>query len=88
MKYVIFYLVVINIMTFIFYGEDKKRAVEQEWRISEKKLLWLTAVGGSVGALAGMKCFRHKIKKRKFMIGVPALFLLHVLIGILIYFIK
>ncbi len=88
MKYVIFYLVVINIMTFIFYGVDKKRAVEQEWRISEKKLLWLTAIGGSVGALAGMKCFRHKIKKRKFMIGVPALFLLHVLIGVLIYFIK
>ena len=67
------YLVCINLVAFVVYGIDKRRAVKRQWRISERTLLALAAAGGSVGALAGMYGFRHKTKHKKFVIGVPAI---------------
>lgn len=65
------YLLAINIITFIIYGIDKYKAKKHKWRISEKALVGLAVIGGFVGAIAGMKIFRHKTKHMKFMIGVP-----------------
>lgn len=79
MKYVMIYLVVINIITFSLYGSDKKRARWDRRRIPEKVLLGLAAVGGSVGAWMGMKVYRHKIRKWKFIIGVPLILILQIL---------
>ena len=79
MKYVMIYLVVINIITFLLYGSDKKRARWDRRRIPEKVLLGLAAVGGSVGAWMGMKVYRHKIRKWKFIIGVPLILILQIL---------
>lgn len=66
------YLVVINIAAFALYGIDKKRAVRKEWRISEKTLLVLALAGGALGAFSGMWLFRHKTKRLKFNLLVPA----------------
>lgn len=79
MKYVIVYLFIINIITFLLYGSDKKRARWDRRRIPEKVLLGLAAVGGSVGAWMGMKVYRHKIRKWKFIIGVPLILILQIL---------
>lgn len=79
------YLIVINIITLVAYGMDKRKAKKETWRIPEKNLLFLTAVGGSVGALLGMYGFRHKTKHLKFVLGVPVLFALHVVL--LFYFV-
>lgn len=79
MKYVMIYLVVINVITFSLYGSDKKRARWDRRRIPEKVLLGLAAVGGSVGAWMGMKVYRHKIRKWKFIIGVPLILILQIL---------
>lgn len=73
MKYFWYYLVIINIITFFSYGIDKYKAKKHKWRISEKALIGLGAIGGFAGAIAGMKLFRHKTKHMKFMIGVPAI---------------
>lgn len=51
-----------SIVTFIFYGADKKKAQNNAWRISEKFLLLSALFGGAIGALFGMKVFRHKTK--------------------------
>ena len=77
------YLLFINIMAFIAYGIDKHKAIKGKWRISEANLLILTAIGGSLGALAGMYVFHHKTRKWKFKAGVPALLLLQA--GLLIW---
>ena len=53
------------------FGEDKKRAKQQKWRISESTLLWMAFFGGAIGALLGMRNFHHKTQKRKFRILVP-----------------
>lgn len=65
------YIAVINVITFIFYGVDKKRAVRHRWRIPEKTLILLSWVGGGVGALSGMLIFHHKTRTGKFRILVP-----------------
>lgn len=79
------YLVVINLVTFIVFGVDKRRAIMQKWRISERTLLALSAAGGSAGAFAGMRLFRHKIRKPKFYLGVPGIFVLQVILGYVIW---
>jgi uncharacterized membrane protein YsdA (DUF1294 family) len=72
------YLLVINILAFVCYGLDKLKAKRNARRISERALLLLALVGGSVGAWLGMLVWRHKTKHAKFRFGVPILLLLQV----------
>lgn len=69
------YLIVINFIAFIVFGEDKRRAVKHRWRIPEATLLGLALLGGSVGALAGMRIFHHKTRKSAFKMGIPLMLL-------------
>ena len=55
-----------SLVAFILYGVDKQRAKQGKWRIKESVLLGISFLGGSVGALIGMKAFRHKTKHRYF----------------------
>ena len=64
MQIVIGYLIIINIIAFVVYGIDKMKAKKGVWRIPEKTLLLLAAIGGSVGAAAGMRLWRHKTQHR------------------------
>ncbi|MDD6646695.1 MAG: DUF1294 domain-containing protein [Firmicutes bacterium] len=81
---VIVYLAVINLTAFVIYGSDKKRAAAGRWRISEGTLLGIALIGGSVGALAGMKCFRHKTRHWKFRILVPLFLLFHLAVVLML----
>ena len=76
MNFLEIYLLGINVITFMTYGQDKYRAVHGKWRISERRLMSLAAMGGAFGAFLGMWVFRHKIRHRKFRIGVPVLLLI------------
>ena len=76
MKAIVLYLIIINIATFFVYGFDKHRARSHRRRISERTLLTLAAVGGSIGAWMGMRTFRHKTQHAMFRYGVPAILLL------------
>ena len=73
MRILMWYLIIINVVTWITYGLDKWKAKAGKWRIPERTLLLLALIGGSVGALAGMMLFRHKTKKAKFFIVRSAL---------------
>lgn len=52
---------------------DKYNAKKNLWRIPEKTLLTVAAMGGSLGCYAGMHTFRHKTKHPKFTIGIPVI---------------
>ena len=56
---------------FLLYGVGKRRARRGEWRIPERTLLLGTWLLGGVGALAGMRVFRHKTKHRAFAVSAP-----------------
>ena len=68
---VVSYLIIINLIAFVLYGIDKKRAIRNEYRISERVLLWMARLGGGIGCWLGIKMFRHKTKRTKFMVVVP-----------------
>lgn len=69
------WLIAINLVTFAVYGADKRRARRGAWRVPEKTLFLLPLLGGSGGALLGMRVFRHKTKHWYFVWGVPAILL-------------
>lgn len=83
MEFQFVYFIIINVIAFVVYGYDKWTAQKGKRRIPEKTLLGLACVGGSLGAFYGMLFFRHKIRKIKFYLGVPIIFLIH--IGIIAY---
>ena len=71
----LWYLPAVNVVTFTVYGIDKRKARRGAWRIPEKTLFLLPLLGGSVGALLGMKVFRHKTKHWYFVWGIPIILL-------------
>ena len=71
----IYYLMVINIVTFLVYGIDKIKAKQGSWRISEATLLIFAVIGGSIGAMLGMKVWHHKTMHKKFKYGLPLILL-------------
>ena len=74
-RYLLWYLAAVNLVTFTVYGVDKAKARRGAWRVPEKTLFLLPLLGGSVGALLGMLVFRHKTKHWYFVWGVPAILL-------------
>lgn len=73
MRYLLWYLAAINLAAFAAMGVDKARAKARAWRIPEATLFLLAALGGAMGGLLGMLCFRHKTRHRTFVYGFPAL---------------
>ena len=74
----LYYLIVITIVTFLVYGIDKWKAKQGSWRISEASLLILAVIGGSIGALFGMKVWHHKTMHKKFKYGLPLILLVQI----------
>ena len=71
----IFYLVIINICLFFMMAADKRRAKKGKRRIPEAKLFLFALLGGSIGGIAGIYCFRHKTRHKSFTVGFPAILL-------------
>ena len=80
----LYYLIVINILTFAVYGIDKWKAKQDSWRISEATLLMLAVIGGTIGALLGMQVWRHKTMHLKFKYGLPLILLAQIALMYLI----
>lgn len=80
MKFLLIYLLIINAVSWLFMLADKQKAIRKAWRIPEAALLFLAAVGGSLGALLGMKIFRHKTLHLKFFLGLPLLLVIHIIV--------
>lgn len=81
----IIYLFLINAVGFVFMLMDKFYAVKNKWRIPENTLMAVALLGGSVGCIAGMQIFRHKTRKPKFSIGLPAILALQI-VALIIFF--
>lgn len=65
-EWLVYYLIAINLVTFLAFGLDKMQAEGGGWRFSETSLLGWALLGGSPGAFAGRAAFRHKTQKQPF----------------------
>ena len=83
MDNIITYLVIINAVSFLLMLIDKQKAKRSAWRIPEATLMGVAALGGSIGAIAGMYVFRHKTRHVKFFLGLPAILIIQ--IGLVIW---
>ena len=68
-------IVLLNLITFIVYGIDKLKARKNKWRIPDSTLMLLAIIGGSIGALLGIKVWHHKTLHMKFRYGIPMIIL-------------
>ncbi len=86
LKLIILLYIIMSIAAFFMYYIDKRKAIKKKWRIPEATLLGVSFFGGSFGAFAAMRIFRHKTKHAKFYITVPLMMILHIaLIVFVIY---
>ena len=54
---------------------DKCNARAHRRRVPENTLMLLSALGGSVAMYVTMRLIRHKTRHKKFMLGIPCIFL-------------
>ena len=85
MKYILIYLGIINLIGFFSMFLDKQKAKRGKWRIPEKTLFLLAAIGGSLGTTLGMHVFRHKTKHWYFKLGMPLILIIQIIL--IIYFV-
>ena len=84
MKYLYYYLIIVNALAFALMLTDKQKAKKHKWRIPEATLMGAAALGGSLGALAGMYLFRHKTRHPKFTLGIPTILLVQLALAYLL----
>ena len=77
---IIIYFIVINLIGFFVMWLDKRKAIKGSWRIPEKILFLITALGGGIETIAGMYIFRHKTQKLGFVIGFPFITILEIIL--------
>ena len=85
MKFLIPYLILVNAAAVLLMLIDKVKATKKMWRIPERVLLGVSAIGGSVGGLLGMQVFRHKTKHPQFAIGIPVMLAVHIVVAVFVY---
>lgn len=80
MEYVGIYFLIISFVSVAVTVYDKVAAMRGMRRIRERTLLLLAATGGSVAIYVTMKLIRHKTLHKKFMLGIPTIFVLQILL--------
>lgn len=76
------YFILVNLGSFIMMGLDKSRARAGAWRIPESRFLLVSAAGGAVGVMLGVRAFRHKTRHLKFTVAVPAILVAQVALAV------
>ena len=83
----IIYIAIISVISIILTVYDKTAAkVAKKHRTRESVLLLFSALGGSVAMYLTMLGIRHKTKHKRFMIGIPLIFLLQVAFVYLLFY--
>jgi len=82
--YAIAYIIVISLFAVFLTVRDKSAARKNAWRIKERTLLVVSALGGSAAMFLTMLAIRHKTRRAKFMVGIPLIILVQVAAAIFI----
>ncbi len=74
------FLVAINLAGFLVFAWDKHCARQGRWRVKERTLLLLAALGGSIGIIAGQRILRHKTRKQPFRTYLAAIVIMQIVL--------
>ena len=84
-NFLLVYIILISVISAMACIIDKLSAINGGWRISERTLLLLCLLGGSVMMFIVMRIIRHKTRHNKFMLGIPLIILLQIAIILAVY---
>lgn len=73
-----------SLISVIITAHDKSAAKKGKWRVPEKVLFLFALLGGALAMYVTMKAIRHKTLHKRFMIGLPLIFLMQT--GLVIYY--
>ncbi len=73
-------MLLMSVFAFALMGIDKRRAVQNKWRIRERTLFVCAILLGAVGGTAGMFLFHHKTRHLSFRLAFPALAVIQVVL--------
>ena len=73
-------MVVINIIAVIVTVHDKSAAQRGAWRVKERTLMLISALGGAPAMYLTMLTIHNKTRKPLFMIGIPVIFILELIL--------
>jgi uncharacterized membrane protein YsdA (DUF1294 family) len=82
----ILYLLAVNVYGMAVMGIDKWKSSRRKWRVPERKLFLIAAVGGAAGIFAGMKLFHHKTLHNKFRYGIPVILAIEAVVVFYIFY--
>lgn len=76
------YILLINVLGFGVMWLDKAmaKAGKYKYRVPESRILLIALAGGALGVFIGMDLFKHKTKKLKFTIIIPAIIILQLIV--------
>ncbi len=83
---ILLYIVIVNLVSFIMMGVDKRKAQKRAFRIPEATLFVLAVIGGSLGSIIGMHLFHHKTRHWYFLYGMPVILALQVILILAVVF--
>ena len=76
LRYFIAYVLVVSAVAVLLTVVDKRNACLHRWRVPERTLFLAALCGGSAAMWITIRVIRHKTKHKRFMLGLPVLFLL------------
>jgi len=80
MKFLLYYILAINLYGIFVMYSDKKKSQMKRWRTPEGTLFTIAFAFGALGIFMGMRLFRHKTKHNKFVIGIPLILIVQLFI--------
>ena len=78
------YFLSVNLAAVLLTITDKKRSKKKKMRIPEKTLFLIALAGGAAAMYLTMRIIHHKTLHKRFMIGLPAIILIHTAIAVII----
>ncbi|QIH38970.1 DUF1294 domain-containing protein [Flavobacterium petrolei] len=86
MSFLFWYFPLINLVAFSIIGVDKRLAIQQKRRISERNLLLTSILGGTIGSGLAMLFFRHKTSKESFLLRFYGIIVIQILILLVLFY--
>ncbi len=83
---IIIYFGITSLFAIVITVYDKIAAKLHRRRIPEKVLLLTAALSGCVAMYATMQIIRHKTRHKKFMVGIPLIFVTELIAAFGIYY--